>query len=269
MSSSNTSTNLCVDILFELFEYFYVDELFKLFNHTIHHLPSLLKRGNVQLHIRHVDTHFRKHVLPYININNVISIRIPNINHMAAVNLDQFSQVRLLVLHNVNKLNWPNTLPNKLKYLTVHVRSKARQEVFKKALSLDNIERLEFNSTFLHFRECDDILDKPSTIRHLIFNSQRCFIDYHFLINNVPHLQSLRSINTYYPHKFWTPLGSFKHLHTVDLACKHTDIGQMIFFLTNTAVHSLYRCRLININNSLSSGIADVLISCYFPDFYQ
>jgi hypothetical protein len=267
MSSLNTGDIFCMDILFELFEYFYVDELFKSFNNIIHHFPSLLKKGHVQLHIRHIDAHFRKHILPYIDINNVISIRIQNMYQMAPVNLGQFSEVRLLVLHNVTELNWPTNFPKKLKYLTIYVRSKATQEIFKKALSLDNIERLEFNSTFLHFHDCSDKLEKPSTIRHLVFNSQRCFIDYQFLLNNMPYLQSLRSTNTYYPHRSKINSGSFTYLHTVDLVCKHIDIDAMIVLLTNIAIHSLRRCRLININNSLSTDIANVLISCYFPDF--
>jgi hypothetical protein len=262
-----TGDILCMDILFELFQYFYVDELFKSFNDIIHPFPLLLKKGNVRLHIRRVDAHFRKHILPYIDINNVISIRIQNMYQMAPVNLAQFNQVRLLILHNVTELNWPSHFPNKLKYLTIYVRSKARQEVFKKALSLDNIERLEFNSTFLHFRDCDDKLNKPSTIKHLIFNSQRCFIDYQFLLNNIPYLQSLTSKNTYYPHRFKANLGNFTHLHTIDLVCKHIDIDAMLVLLTNIDAHSLRRCRLVNINNCLSTDIANVLISCYFPDF--
>jgi hypothetical protein len=180
---------------------------------------------------------------------------------MAPVNLGQFNQVRLLIIRNVTELNWPCNFPKKLKYLTVYVRSKDREKVFKKALSLDSVERLEFNSTFLHFHDCNDKLPNPSPIKHLVFNSQRCFIDYQFLLNNMPFLQSLQSINTYYPHRYKANLGAFKCLHTINLVCKHIDIDGMIFLLTNIAVDSLRRCRLININNSLSSGIANVLVS--------
>lgn len=252
---------LHMDILFKVFEYFYVDELFNLFNNIDHQLPSLLKEGNVQLHIRHIDGYFRKHILPYIEINNVISIRIPNMYHMAPVNIGQFNHVRLLKLHNVTESNWPNHFPNKLKFLIIYVRSKHRQEIFKKALSLDNIEQLEFHSTFLHFDDCDDKLDKSSSIRHLTFNSKRCFINYQFLLNNMPDLRSLRSINTYYAHGLKPVFGSFRYLHTIDLECKHIDIDQMISFLINITIRSLRRCRLFNINNSLSSDIADDLIS--------
>lgn len=265
----NTSNILCTDILFELFQYFYIDELFKSFNNIIHHLPSLIKQGNVQLHIRHIDRHFRKQILPYIDINNVVSIRIQNMYQMAPVNLGQFNHVRLLTLYNVTESNWPNHFPNKLKCLIIHVRSKHGQEVFKKALSLDHIERLEFHSTFLHFHDCDDKLDKSSSIRHLTFNSKRCFIHYQFLLNNMPDLQSLRSINTYYPHGLKPIFGSFCYLRTIDLVCKHTDIAEMISFLTNITICSLRRCRLVNIRNSLSSGIANVLISWYFSDFSE
>jgi hypothetical protein len=261
IASTTTSNILCTDILFELFRYFYVDELFNSFNGIIHHFPLLLKKGNVQLHVRRIDSHFRKHILPNIERNNVISIRIPNVYQMAPISLGQFNHVRLLILHNVTALNWPCQFPNNLKYLTIYVRSKDREKVFKKALGLDNIKRLEFNSTFLHFRESDEILDKPSTIKHLVFNSQRCFIDYQFLLNNMPYLHSLRSTNTYYPHRFNKNPGSFIYLHTIDLVCKHIDIDAMIFLLTNVAVYTLRRCRLININSSLSTDIADILIS--------
>ncbi|CAF2435789.1 unnamed protein product [Rotaria sp. Silwood2] len=256
-----TCNMLCMDVLMELFKYFYVDELFYLFNDIVHQFPLLLKKGNVQLHVRHIDAYFRKRVLPNIEINNVISIRIANMYRMAPVNLSQFNQVRLLMLQNVTTLNWPSHFPNNLKYLVIYARSKDREAVFKQALSLDNIKTLEFNSSFLHFHDCHDILDKPSTIKHLIFNSKRCFIDYQFLLNNMPHLQSLRSINTYYPHRFNTNLGIFTDLHTIDLNCKHTDINEMISFLTNIASNSLRRCRLINIKSSLSTCIAYVLIS--------
>ncbi|CAF0907699.1 unnamed protein product [Rotaria sordida] len=250
-----------MDVLMELFKYFYVDELFYLFNDIIHQFPLLLKKENVQLHVHHIDAYFRKHILPNIEINNVISIRIKNMYHMAPVNLGQFNQVRLLILHNVTGLNWPSHFPNNLKHLIIYARSKDREEVFTKALCLDNIEKLEFNSTFLHFHDCHDILVKPSTIKHLVFNSQRCFIDYQFLLNNMPYLQSLRSTNTYYPHRFNTNLGIFNYLHTIDLICTHIDIDTMIFFLTNIVSNSLRRCRLININSSLSTNIAYVLIS--------
>lgn len=79
MTSLESSDILCVDILFELFQYFYVDELFNLFSNIIHNLPALLKTGNIRIHIRHIDRRFRKHILPFIDINNVISARIPNL----------------------------------------------------------------------------------------------------------------------------------------------------------------------------------------------
>ena len=261
MQLRNIGDILCTDILIELFQYFYVDELFKSFGHILPNLPLLLREGNVRLHIYNIDAFFRKHILHNININNVISIRIQNMYQMAPVNLNQFNHVRLLILHNVTELNWPKQFPINVKYLIIYVRSKHRHEVFRKALNLHSVEKLEFHSTFLHFHDCDDILDKPSSIRHLLFNSKRSFLNYRFLLNNMPYLQSLRSINTYYPHGVKQNLGTFKNLHTIDLFCKHIDIDQMISFLTNVAIHSLRRCRLINIKNSLLSGIANVLIS--------
>jgi hypothetical protein len=264
----NIGDILCTDVLIELFEYFYVDELFQSFGHILHNLPLLLREGNVQLHIHDIDAYFRKHILSNININNVISIRIENMYQMAPVNLSQFKHVRLLILRNVTEINWPKHFPINVKCLVLYVRSKHRHEVLKKALNLDCVEKLEFHSTFLHFHDCDDILNKPSSIRHLLFNSKRCFLNYRFLLNNMPYLQSLRSINTYYPHGFKQNSGTFRNLHTIDLSCKHIDIDEMISFLTDTAIHSLRRCRLINIQNSLlSTGIANVLISCFFPDF--
>lgn len=252
---------LSIDVLLELFQYFYIDELFNLFNDTIHQFPLLLKKENVQLHVRYVNSYFRKHILPNIEINNVISIRIENVYHMAPVNLAQFNQLRILILSNVTAHNWPSYFPSNLKYLIIYVRSKDREQVFKQALTLDNLERLEFNSSFLHFHDCNYVLPKPSTIKHLVFNSQRCFIDYQFLSNNMPYLQTLKSINTYYPHRSNINMGKFPCLHTIDLICKHLDIEQMIFLLTTIASSSLRRCRLINVNSRLSSDIANVLIS--------
>ena len=182
-------------------------------------------------------------------------------NHMAPVNLGQFNQVRLLILHHVTAANWPSQFPNNLKYLKIYTRSKDREEVFKKAISLNGIERLEFNSSFLHFHDCNDILPKPSTIKHLEFNSKRCFIDYQFLLNNMPYLQSLHSINTHYPHRFNGNLRKFTFLTTINLVCKHIDIDAMIIFLTNIAANSLRRCRLINSSSSLLTNIANVLLS--------
>ena len=77
----------------------------------------------------------------------------------------------------------------------------------------------------------------------------------------MPYLQSLRSINTFYPHRQRPVFGDFTHLHTIDLDCRYLDIAEMIFFLTQIASGSLRQCRIVNTNNSLSSGIADVLIS--------
>ena len=253
--------SLCVDILLELFRYLYADEIFKNFNYVLHNLPLLLNRANLPLHVRYVDAYFRKHILPNINVDNVKSIRIPNMYHMAPVNLSQFNCVQLLILHNVTELNWPKYFPNNVKYLIIHVRSKHRHEVFRKALSLDHIQILEFHSTFLHFDDCDDKLTKPSPIKHLIFNSKQCFIHYQFLINNMPNLLSLRSVNTHYPYRCKLNGNIFRNLRTINLTCKHIDIDEMIDFLTHVAIGSLRRCRLINIENSLSSGIAYVLIS--------
>lgn len=181
---------------------------------------------------------------------------------MAPVNLGQFDQVQRLTLHNVTAGNWPCQFPNRLKYLTVHVRSKHRESVLKSALGLESVERLEFHSSFLHFKTCRDKLEKHSTVRHLIFDSQRCFLDYHFLRENVPNLRSLISRNTYYPHRFDTNPGLFSSLHTIEMSCKHLDIAAMISCLKKIAVHSLRRCRLVNTDNSSSAGIALVLISC-------
>ena len=162
----------------------------------------------------------------------------------------------------MTNFNWPDDFPAGLKYLIIHVRSKHRQEVFKKALALNNIERLEFHSRFLHFRDSDDNLDKGSSIRHLAFHAQRCVLHYQFLLKNMPDLQTLRAMNTYYPHGLKEHCGSFRYLHTIDLVCRYIDIKEMISFLINIGVHSLRRCRLVNINNSSLTGIAEVLISC-------
>ena len=262
------SGGLCMDVLLELFQYFYVDELFHSFNEIIDHLPALLSSGNMPLHIRQMNRHFRRQILPNIEIGNVRSIRIPNLYQMAPVDLGQFQRVRFLILRNVSAANWPRRFPPSLKYLTVHVRSKDRQEVLLKAFSLDSIERLEFHSTFLHFRKCRETVANPSMIRHLVFKSQRCCIDFEFLRINAPDLRSLRAINTYFPHRFASDSGQFSALHTIELHCRHTDIEAMIFMLISVAAHSLRRCHIVNTNNSLSSGIADLLISWLFSDFW-
>ncbi|UJR27147.1 hypothetical protein I4U23_008446 [Adineta vaga] len=254
-------TFLCTDILLELFQYFYVDELFYTFADTIYHFSSLLQQGNVKLYVRQMDGYFRKHILPHIEPKNVLSIRIPNMYQMAPISLSQFTNVGLLILHNVTKLNWPQNLPQNLKSLTIHVRSKHRSEVLKKALDLDNVQRLEFSSTFLHFTKSNEVLLKPSRIKHLIFKSQRSFIDYAFLSINIPNLQSLKSEKTYYPHGIESYFIRFSCLHTIDLICKYMDIDTMISFLENVAAYSLRQCRLINLSNSLSSDIAVILIS--------
>ena len=218
------------------------------------------------LHIDHVDRYFRRHVLPHIDSANAISIRIRNMYQMSPVDLGQFNRVNLVELHNVTVTNWPNRFPEQLKYLIIYVRSKHRQEVFKKTIGLNNLRTMELHSTFLHLDGDDDDfvnegLGKSSSIRHVIFNSQRCFINYQFILNNMPFLQSLRSINTYYPHGRQPILGKFASLHTIDLDCKYTDIVEMISLLMMIACDSLRQCRIINIGNSLSSEIAEILIS--------
>ena len=267
--STMADSGLSVDILLELFHYFFVDEIFHSFNGIVGQLPLLLSNGNTPLHVRRMNAYFRKWILPNIEVNNVRSIRIQNLYQMAPIDLAQFRNVHLLILQNVSAANWPRRFPIALKNLTLHVRSKDREEVLLKALSLDSIERLEFHSTFLHFRRCKKTLEKPSTIRHLAFNSQRCCIDFEFLRNNMPDLRTLRSINTFHPHRF--PIADdqdrFSALETIDLHCQHMDIEAMISMLISIAVNSLRRCQLVNINNSLSSGIADVLLSWSFSDF--
>ena len=179
---------------------------------------------------------------------------------MAPVNLSQFTGVRLLILQNVSARNWPRFFPNPIENLKVYVRSKDREEVFLKALSLENVQKLEFRSNFLHFRPCSKILSKPSNIQHLIFNSHRCSIDYEFLVKNLPDLRSIRSTNTYYPHRFNTVSGQFNNLQTIVMHCRHIDIEAMIYFLSEIALKSLRRCEFVNIESSLS-GIANLLIS--------
>ena len=258
----NAGNFLSSDLLLELFQYFYVDELFHLFADLVQPLPALLGRGGLPLHIRRVDRRFRQHILPRIEVQNVVSIHIRNVYHMAPVNLGQFDQVQWLTLHNVTAGNWPCRFPNRLRYLTVHVRSKHRESVFKSALSLQSVERLEFHSSFLHFKACHDKLERSSNVRHLIFDSQRCCLDYHFLRENVPHLQCLISRNTHYPHRFDMNPGLFSGLHTIEMSCKHLDVAAMIALLKKIAVHSLRRCRIVNTHNSSSADIAFALISC-------
>lgn len=261
--STMADSGLSIDILLDLFHYFYVDEIFHSFSGIVGQLPSLLSNGSTPLHIRSMNAYFRKRILPNIEIDNVRSIRVQNLYHMAPIDLDQFRHVRLLILQNVTTANWPRRFPIALTCLTLHVRSKDREEVLLKALSLDSLERLEFHSTFLHFRRCKKTLEKPSTIRHLAFNSQRCCIDFEFLRNNMPDLRTLRSINTFHPHRFPTAddQDRFSALETIDLHCRHLDIEAMISMLMTMAGNSLRRCQLVNISNSLSSGIADDLIS--------
>ena len=74
----NIAEILCMDVLLELFQYFYVDELFQSFTNIVPRFSSLLKEGNVHLHVRNIDGHFRRRILPYIDLNNVKSIRIQN-----------------------------------------------------------------------------------------------------------------------------------------------------------------------------------------------
>lgn len=253
--------SLCIDVLLELFHYFYVDEIFHSFNEVVHHLPSVLRTGQVQLHVRRIDKHFRKYILPNIDCHNVWSIQIPNLYHMASIDLSQFDQVRFLILRNVTTKNWPDRFPEQLRSLILFVRSKDREKVFHQALGLDHIQRLEFHSSFLHFRECHRILPKPSKIKHLIFTSRCSCIDYQFLVNNMPYLRTLRSTLTYHPHRFEANLSRFRCLHTIELSCRYTDIKEMISLLSQITVKSLRRCQLVNINNSLSSRIAAVLIS--------
>ncbi|CAF0904590.1 unnamed protein product [Adineta ricciae] len=260
---------LCEDVLLELFQYFYVDELFYTFDGVINNFSSLLTICNVALHVRNVNTNFRKHILPYIQPKNVLSIRIPNMYQMASVDLSQFKCLGLLVLHNVTDHNWPRNLPLNIKSLIVHVRSKHRNKVLKKALALDSIQRLEFNSTCLHFDKSNEALRKPSRVKQLIFNSQRCFIDYTFLLINMPDLQLLKANQLFYPHRLDSNRLRFSELHTLDLICKHLDIDEMISLVKNVAACSLRQCRLVNITNSLSSTIAVILISCYSPDFHR
>lgn len=266
VETRNICNILCTDVLLELFQYLYVDEIFKLFHGTIDHVSSLLKQGNVQLHIGHVDRQFRRHILPHIDRTSVTSIRIRNMYQMSPVDLGQFNHVNLVELHNVTVTNWPNRFPEQLKYLIIYVRSKHRQEILKKAVSLNNLRTVELHSTFLHLDGDDDDFvteehGHSSSIRHLIFNSRRCFINYQFMLNKMPLLQSLRSINTYYPHARQPIFGKFASLHTVDLDCRYTDIVEMISLLMMIARDSLQQCRIINIRNSLSSEIAEILIS--------
>ena len=101
VDTRNIGNILCTDVLLELFQYLYVDEIFKLFHDTIGRVSSLLKEGNVRLHIDHVDRYFRRHVLPHIDSANAISIRIRNMYQMSPVDLGQFNRVNLVELHNV------------------------------------------------------------------------------------------------------------------------------------------------------------------------
>jgi len=252
---------LCADVLLELFRYFYIDEIFHSFNEVIYDLPLILGQGARHLHIRRIDKHFRKYILPKIDPNHVVSIRIPNLYHMAPIDLSQFKNVQSLRLFNVTEKNWPDRFPRQTKSLFLYVRSRDRHELFHRSLTLAPIERLEFHSKCLHFRESDRILAEPSKIKHLIFSSQRCFIDYRFLVNNLPDLQTFKSNVTYYPHRFEVNLSRFSSLQSLSLSCRYIDIEEMISFLSKTTVKSLRRCQIVNTDNSLSSGIAVILIS--------
>ena len=255
---------LCIDVLLELFRYFYIDEIVSSFDEVIRDLPGLLRQSRVPLHVCRIDKHFRRFILPHIDCARVVSIRIPNLYRMASVDLGRFHHLHSLTLGNVTTKNWPGRLPQQLRSLVLFVRSRDRQEVFHRSLRLAHIERLEFHSTFLHFRECGQVLPKPSTVKHLIFSSRRCFIDYDFLANNLPHLHTLKVNLAYYPHRFEAILSRFSSLHTLVLSSCYIDIEEMISFLSQITGNSLRRCQLVNIKSSLSPDIALVLISWLF-----
>lgn len=269
MKPRNLNDILSIEIVVNIFQYLYIDEIFEFFNDSLDYLPLILAKYKVPLHIRKINRNFQKKIFMNIDPQYVRSIRIANMNEISPIDFTTFSQAQRFVLKNVSGKNWPKAFPTQIKHLTLHVRSRDRHEVLLNALTVKNLKTLEFRSNFLHFRESNNVLRKASTVEHLSFYSQRCLIDYRFLIMNVPKLQTLKGDLTYYPQRFSTGDGRFRHLETVDLFCKFSDLPFFVSILANFAKNCLKRVRIVNTESSLSTCHAVILTSCFFLTLKQ
>ncbi|CAF0806704.1 unnamed protein product [Adineta ricciae] len=174
----STFKHLCDDVIIELFSYFNIHEIFYSFCLLIPNLPSLLKDGRVQLHVRSNNTYFFRWILPHISLTQVVSLSIPTRPYNPSI--FKFTNLRSLVLSDVDnplKLfernsDWP---PYRLEYLSLSIRnpdvrnksSDIGIRVLEHAFKLRGLKRFELHESKSSLRmvELFNELTFPSTFQ--------------------------------------------------------------------------------------------------------
>ncbi|UJR36671.1 hypothetical protein I4U23_029388 [Adineta vaga] len=201
----STFSNLCNDILIELFSYFNVHEIFYSFCILIPYLPTLLKKGHTQLHVRSNNSYFIRWILPHINLTQVISLNVPT--RPCNPSIFKFTNLRSLVLHDVDdplllfekSSDWP---PYQLEHLSLHIRnsdirnksSNIGTRVLEHAFQLRRLKHFEFHESKSSLRmvELFDELNFPSTFHSSSIER--------LIISIYCHWLTLQSILSYLPH---------------------------------------------------------------------
>jgi hypothetical protein len=118
--------DLCPDILFHLFTYFSLNELYDIYIDIIPYLSTLLNEGHVKLHIgKNGNEQFWNEFLPQINRNQIISLNIPY-QKIHELKLSQFLSLRSITLEKFRMINC----------LSFHLMNQLRNLVYLERLSL-------------------------------------------------------------------------------------------------------------------------------------
>jgi len=200
-----TFYDLYPDIVFELFSYFNIHEIFYSFCVLIPRLPRLLIDGYVRLHVRSNNAYFIRWILPHIQLSQVFSLDLPKRPYNPS--LFRFIGLRSLVLRDVDEplklleksQDWP---PYYLEHLSFHIRnidvytkpSNVGTRVLEQVLQLTRLKSFELHESKSSFKmvELSDQLILPSKFQSSNLQS--------LILTVYSNWKTLQSILSYTPH---------------------------------------------------------------------
>ncbi|CAF0874121.1 unnamed protein product [Adineta ricciae] len=108
-------TDLHQDIWFEIFGYFYVDELLHTFAYIFNELDSILfNNDQLRFHVR-IHSNVTKEILTEVNFSQIISLSIDEIEYVDTSNM---VSLRSVLLNGSNCNEWMENLLQQLTFLT-------------------------------------------------------------------------------------------------------------------------------------------------------
>ena len=258
--SSSSFSDLCSDVLLDIFSYFSLNELSDIFIDSIPHLSNLLNQSHIKLHIdENTNEDFWMKILPQINLNQIISLN----NYHSMIDLSQFSSIHSMKLNLRSSFlfNQFQSLIH-LEQLSLKLSNTIIEEDIwlSHILNLPNLRKLKIDSVdsknpFLPQKQISikESSLRSNSIKYLEINVPMiCHLLLSFL-QHFPNLQTFRAslyqIISFVsnPLALTSNISRLNSLQRLDLQGYLHNVSSMVTYVSSS-MPNLKRCRLISLN---------------------